>query len=108
MPKIDLEKERKRLDREITFFHFKRAKRHASRCLDLAIKTGDNFFFFYFKKALEIEPARVESLFSLADTYTYLGESMKAKEYFQKAIFQIRGKCTHIYKQILKRLKNIK
>ncbi|MDP2923410.1 MAG: tetratricopeptide repeat protein [Candidatus Omnitrophota bacterium] len=194
MPKIDLEKERKRLDREITFFHFKRAKQRASRCLDLAIKTGDNFFFFYFlaqryilredfhsaikyldyclrirgkdgcayndkalclaelgkhkealvcfdegirrdrdcaslyhnkgwllhslekftqallyfKKALEIEPDRVESLFSLADTYTYLGESMKAKEYFQKAIFQIRGKCAYIYKQILKRLKNIK
>ena len=48
MQKIDLEQERKTLDREITFFHFKRAKKRAFRCLNVAKKQGNNFFFFYF------------------------------------------------------------
>lgn len=193
MPKIDLEKERKRLDREITFFHFKRAKQRASRCLDLAIKTGDNFFFFYFlaqryilredfhsaikyldyclkirgkdgcayndkalclaelgkykealvcfdegirrdrdcaslyqnkgwllhslekftqallyfKKALEIEPDRVESLFSLADTYLHLQNKSKAHKYFKYTLRKIKGKSSYMYKETSHRLRKL-
>ena len=48
MPKIDWERERKVLDREITFFHFRKAERKIKKCLNLAEESGEEFFFYYF------------------------------------------------------------
>ena len=48
MSKVDFEKERKILDRQITFFHFKRAKKRIARCIRLAHKLKDDFFLNYF------------------------------------------------------------
>ena len=48
MPKIDFEKERNSLDRQITFFHFKRAKKKISKCIKRAKQTQDKFFLYYF------------------------------------------------------------
>lgn len=48
MPKVDLEKQRKKLDREITFFHFKKAQRLITKCIKISEKYNDNFFFYYF------------------------------------------------------------
>lgn len=48
MPKIDLEKERKALDRLITFFHFKSARRKIEKCLEFSRKQNVDFFFYYF------------------------------------------------------------
>lgn len=45
---IDLEKQRKLLDREITFFHFGRAKKKIAMCLKEADKTNNTFFRYYF------------------------------------------------------------
>lgn len=192
MSKIDLKKERKNLDRLITFFHFKSARRKIEKCLKFCQKHDDDFFFYYFlaqkcilrhdfnkaikyldsalklrkddgctyndkaiclaelgkygkamdcfdegirkdrdcaslyhnkgwllnmlgkyrdaviffKKALEFEPGRAESLYSLADTYLHLGDR-RAKTYLQKALVQVKGKCSFIHKEILKQLKNI-
>jgi tetratricopeptide (TPR) repeat protein len=194
MFKVDLEKERKILDRYITFFHFKRAKRKIEKCLRLSKKLKDDFFFYYFsaqrfilkenfkeaislfdkalkirindgcsyndkaiclaelgkyrealecfnegirrdkdcaslyhnkgwllnflgryreailcfKKALELEEDRVESMYSLADTYFHLKDKKMAKKYFKKALFHIKGKSSYIYKETLKRLKELK
>ncbi len=49
MPEIDLERERKRLDRLITYFHFSRARAQAVRCLRLAAEQQSMFFYYYFK-----------------------------------------------------------
>lgn len=48
MQKIDLEKERVILDREITFFHFERAKKKIAKCIKEASKSNDIFFLSYF------------------------------------------------------------
>lgn len=48
MPKVDLEKERKRLDREITFFHISKAERIIKKCLKLSRRNKDTFFLYYF------------------------------------------------------------
>ena len=48
MQKIDLEKERRKLDREITFFHFRRAKRIILRALKEARKDSQWFYIYYF------------------------------------------------------------
>jgi tetratricopeptide (TPR) repeat protein len=45
---IDLAKERERLDREITFFHYGRARRKVAKCLRAARRAGDHFFISYF------------------------------------------------------------
>jgi tetratricopeptide (TPR) repeat protein len=194
MPKIDLEKERKILDRQITFFHFKRAKRKIEKCIKWAKKIKDNFFLNYFlaqryilkedfskaivyfncalkikpndgctyndkalclaelgnyqealecfnegirkdkdcaslyhnkgwllnflgrykeailcfKKSLELEKKRVESLYSLADTYLHLHDKEKAKKYFKKTLKLIKGKSSFIFKETLKRLKDLR
>jgi len=186
----DLEKERKRLDREITFFHFKRAKKIIDKCLRIACKRKEEFFINYFtaqdcilkekyseaikylekalhlrrndgcsyndkaiclaelgrykealqcfnegimrdkdcvslyhnkgwllnllekhkqavlcfQKALELEPKRVESLYSLGDSYLNLGEEVRAKKYFSLALKEIKGKSHYIYKQIVNQL----
>ncbi len=49
MPHVDLEKERRRLDREITFFHYKRAEHIRRRALAAAEKEQNRFFILYFK-----------------------------------------------------------
>lgn len=54
MHKIDLEAERKKLDRDITFFHEKRAKARIKKCLRLARISKDSFFFNYFSAQAEI------------------------------------------------------
>ena len=41
MRKIDFEHERKIIDREITFFHFARAKQRVSRCIALVKKANN-------------------------------------------------------------------
>lgn len=48
MQKIDLEKERKNLDRDITFFHFKKAKNKIEKCIEEASFANDIFFLSYF------------------------------------------------------------
>ncbi|MCK9572945.1 MAG: tetratricopeptide repeat protein [Candidatus Omnitrophica bacterium] len=48
MQKIDLEKERRILDREITFFHFERAKRKIAKCIKESAAVNDIFFLSYF------------------------------------------------------------
>jgi len=187
---IDFEKERDVLDRQITFFHFEKAKKKISKCLKEAKKRKDYFYLFYFtaqkfiiqedfnkalkyfdlclkhrpddgysynekaiclaelkrydeafmcfdkglslanykvslyhnkgwllnslgkfrqsiicfEKALEFESDRVESNFSLGDSYLHLGDKVKAKKYFQRALNQIKGKSSYIYKEIKKRL----
>jgi tetratricopeptide (TPR) repeat protein len=193
MPKIDLETERKKLDKDITLFHFKKARNKIKKCLKEARKTKDRFFFFYFlaqhcivkenfykaiyylnnalnikendgcahndkaiclaelkqyKKALEcfdkglhkapdcailyhnkgwllnclgkykeaqlcfntaleLEKDRVESLFSIADTYSHLGNKLLAKKYFKNALERIKGNSSYLYKETLKRLRSL-
>ena len=188
---IDLEKERDRLDRQITFFHFKKARGKINKCLKVAKKRSDYFYLFYFtaqkliidenfekalryfdlclkhrpddgysynekaiclaelkkydealtcfdegirrakykvslyhnkgwllnllgrfkqsiiyfEKALEFESDRVESNFSLGDSYLHLGDKIRAKKYFNRALSQIKGKSSYIYKEIKKRLR---
>ncbi|MFA5008115.1 MAG: tetratricopeptide repeat protein [Candidatus Omnitrophota bacterium] len=48
MQKIDLEKERRLLDREITFFHFERAKRKIAKCIKASASANNIFFLSYF------------------------------------------------------------
>jgi tetratricopeptide (TPR) repeat protein len=48
MSKMDLEKERIRLDREITFFHFQRARKIIVRCLKESRRRQDWFYIYYF------------------------------------------------------------
>lgn len=48
MQKIDLEKERRILDREITFFHFEKAKRKITKCIKESAAANDIFFLAYF------------------------------------------------------------
>ncbi len=48
MQKINLEEERVLLDREITFFHFKRAKRKIAKCIKVSSAIDDIFFSSYF------------------------------------------------------------
>jgi tetratricopeptide (TPR) repeat protein len=48
MSKIDLEKERIRLDREITFFHLSRARRLIIKCLRESRRRQDWFYIYYF------------------------------------------------------------
>ncbi|MEM7816903.1 MAG: tetratricopeptide repeat protein [Candidatus Aenigmatarchaeota archaeon] len=193
MPEIDLDRERKLLDREITFFHFKKAKKKVIKCLKIAKKIRSDFFFFYFlaqkyileekfywaiyyldraiklresdgcsyndkaicladlgkynealncfnqgikrdpncvslyhnkgwllnllgrhkeailcfKKALELEDNRAETLYSLADTYLNLNQKERARKYFLKTIKAVYGKSKFVYRETLKRLKEI-
>lgn len=65
MLQIDFERERTMLDREITFFHFSRAKRRIARCIALAKKADDRFFLYYFLAQNEI----VHERFRLAMYY---------------------------------------
>ena len=46
--KIDFEKEREIVDREITFFYFSRAARRIAKCIKWAKKNEDTFFLYYF------------------------------------------------------------
>lgn len=189
--RIDFEKERDRLDRQITFFHFEKAKGKINKCLKVAKIKNDYFYLFYFtaqkfiieenfekalkyfelclkhrpddgysynekaiclaelkrydealncfdegirrakykvslyhnkgwllnllgkfkqsiiyfEKALEFESGRVESNFSLGDSYSHLGDKVKARKYFQRALSQIKGKSFFIYREIKKRLR---
>lgn len=104
MPPIDLEKERKKLDREITFFHFKRAYHIRRRALRAAQKKRDRFFILYFKAQKHIiaqAPARALPLLDEAlglrphDGCTYndkalclaeLGRSCEALDCFNEGI----------------------
>jgi len=54
VPQIDFEYERAILDREITFFHFARAKKRITKCITLAKKANDRFFLYYFLAQNEI------------------------------------------------------
>lgn len=193
MRKIDWEKERERLDREITFFHFKKAERiikkalkkareekiwfyvyyfTAQECIlkekfkeaikylnkalkirpydalsynDKAIclaelgefkkaemvfdealqKNKDNPILYhnkgwllnfigkdreaivYFHKALEFDPQKVESIFSLADSYFKLGKYKEAKKFFEKAKRLLRGRSKYLYREAKRRLKEV-
>lgn len=191
---IDLEKERKLLDREITFFHFRRAAKKINKCLRFATATNNEFFIYYFKsqkcileedfkeaikyfnralkikpkdgctyndkalclaelgkkalalecfneglkkdrdcaslyhnkgwllhslaryqqallcfqKALELEENRVESLFSLADTYLKLGNNQKARKLLELTLSRLKGKTSYVRKETLRRLRKLK
>ncbi|MEI8349509.1 MAG: tetratricopeptide repeat protein [Candidatus Omnitrophota bacterium] len=75
MSKVDLERERKILDREITLFHFKKAKKRINRCLGFANQQHDRFFFFYFLSQHFI--LREDSRMALR----YLNSCLKLKPY---------------------------
>ncbi|MFH1876535.1 MAG: hypothetical protein ABH865_06565 [Candidatus Omnitrophota bacterium] len=45
---IDLNKERELLDREVTFFHYRRARRRIAKCLRHARKAHETFLFIIF------------------------------------------------------------
>ena len=193
MSQIDFYRERRELDREITFFHFKRASRKVAKCLREAKATNNEFFLYYFKgqegileenfesaikyfnraleirpkdgctyndkalclvelgkqnkalecfnegirkdrdcaslyhnkgwllhtlgryreallcfqKALELEADRVESIFSLADTYLKLGNTRKARKLLESALSHLKGKSSYVRKEALKRLKDL-
>jgi tetratricopeptide (TPR) repeat protein len=180
---IDLEKERWKLDRQITFFHFRRAARRINKCLRYAKKTRNIFFLYYFtaqslilkkdllrlrpgdgctyndkaiclaelsyyhraldcfneglrhdrncaalyhnkgwllnslgkhrqailcfKKSLELDSERVESLYSLADSYLCLGKTGLARKYFLRSLVKLKGRCSYMYKETLKRLREM-
>ncbi len=58
MPKVNFENERKILDRQITFFHLRRARRRIDKCIKLARGENNEFFLYYFlgqKKILKEE-----------------------------------------------------
>ncbi|MBN2482909.1 MAG: tetratricopeptide repeat protein [Candidatus Omnitrophica bacterium] len=104
MPQIDLESERKRLDREITFFHFKRAHMIRARALKTAQKKKDKFFILYFTsqkyiltgkfqtalyfldKALRIHPHDGCSYNDKALCWAEQGEYRRALQYFDEGI----------------------
>lgn len=54
MRKIKWEKERKDLDRLITFFHFKKAMIKINRCLKMARKENNKFYYLYFHAQKEM------------------------------------------------------
>ncbi|MCD6583801.1 MAG: tetratricopeptide repeat protein [Candidatus Omnitrophica bacterium] len=70
MYQINLEKEREKLDREITFFHLKRAKRIALRALKEARRRKEWFFIYYFT----------------AQKYILNERFKEAKRYLEKAL----------------------
>ena len=82
---IDLDKERKTLDREITFFHFKKAASRITRCIRRAKETNNKFFLNYF----------------LAQKFILKEDFNKAIEYFNRAL-KIRPNdgCTYNDKAI--------
>ncbi|MCM8787425.1 MAG: tetratricopeptide repeat protein [Candidatus Omnitrophica bacterium] len=194
MQKINFEKERMLLDRDITFFHFNRAKRRIIKCLEVAKKTNNDFYLFYFlaqkyildekyflaikyldkalfinendefiyndkalcfadlgkykealecfdrgikkardssllyhnkgwlfnllgrhkeailcfKKALELDKQRLESLYSMADSYEKINDIENAYKYFKKTLVKLKGKCSFMYNKTKRRLKKLK
>jgi tetratricopeptide (TPR) repeat protein len=48
LQKISLEAERRALDREITFFHFAKARKKIARCIEASSALNDIFFLAYF------------------------------------------------------------
>ena len=54
MSKIDFEEERRIIDREITYFHFKRARRRILKCIKACSCGDDAFFLNYFHAQEEI------------------------------------------------------
>ena len=190
MPQIDLEKKRKQLDREITFFHVKRARSLIRDALKTARAQKDSFFILYFnaqkcilsehyfcalhlldkalairpddgcsyndkalcwaemgdytrslrcfndgihqdpdcavlyhnkgwllnflerhheaiicfRKTLELDESRPESLYSLADSYEHLGNKTTARKYFLLASKQVKNRCSYMVRNIKSRL----
>ncbi len=100
MPKIDFERERIALDREITFFHFGRAQRKVRKCIRLAQKNQDFFFLNYFlaqdeilgenyleavtylKKALILRKSDGCTYNDMALCFAELGQTSKALDLF--------------------------
>ncbi len=193
MQKIDFEKERQIIDREITYFHFKKAKNRVVKCISAAKQRNDKFFLNYFfaqdeilrdnfrlaihyldkairlrpkdgcsyndralclaelgkcdlalewfnkgirvdrncvplyhnkgwllnsmarhheavvcfHKALEMDEARPESLYSLGDSYLALGQKARAYTYFNKALKAVCNKSSYVRQNIEKRMKSL-
>jgi len=193
MRKIDWEKIRRRIDKEITLFHFRKASRLIKKALTAARKEKNWFYIYYFTaqeyilkerfkeaikyldkalklnpsdplsyndkaiclaeigrfreaekifdegirrnrdeailyhnkgwllnflnkdrkaiinfhKALELDPQKAESFFSLADSYYKLGNYREAKKYFEKAAKLVKGKSRYLFKEIERRLKEV-
>jgi len=111
---MNLDKERIALDREITFFHFGRARRKIRKCLKLVKRKGDQFFYFYFlaqEKILDEELKAALSYINKAlklrnnDGCSYndkalilaeLGQTDKALECFNMGIKKDRD-CASLY-----------
>ena len=114
MSKIDLEKERKKLDREVTFFHFERALRKISKCIKEAKRRKDKFFLCYFlaqnqiinedfyqginylDKAIAIRETDGCSYNDKALCLAELGKHTEALEVFNKGIKKDPN-CTSLY-----------
>lgn len=188
-----LQYQRELLDRQITYFHFSRAIRKINKCINLARKYKQPFFYYYFSsqvhiinddfkaaisclnkalilrpddgccyndkalclvelgkmdlafnnfnqgikrepdcaslyqnkgwllhlhgrykeailcfhKAFEIDPDRIEAIFSLADTYQKLEDLTRARHYFLKVKLLLKHKCAVVYKETLLRLQQL-
>ncbi|UCG35629.1 MAG: tetratricopeptide repeat protein [Candidatus Omnitrophota bacterium] len=111
---VDLDKERKLLDREITFFHFKRASKKIVKCLHFAEATNNEFFIWYFKgqecilegdfreaikyfnRALKIRPKDGCTYNDKALCLAELGKQALALECFNEGIKKDRD-CASLY-----------
>jgi tetratricopeptide (TPR) repeat protein len=114
MPQIDLEQERRKLDREITFFHFRRAKRIIVRALKEARHSKRWFYIYYFtaqsyilsekfrsaikylNKALGLKPSDGCAYNDKALCFAELGFYQRALLCFNQGITQDRD-CASLY-----------
>ena len=76
MSKIDLELQRRLLDREITFFHFGRAKRKIKMCLNQSMESKNNFYRYYFLGQREV----LDEHFQQAIRYFDLALALRPKD----------------------------
>lgn len=111
---LNLEQERIRLDREITFFHLKKAQHIINRSLRQARRNRDVFFIDYFtaqnyiireqfshalrflRRALTVRPDDGCTYNDIALCYAELGEFDEAREVFNEGLKHDRN-CTSLY-----------
>jgi len=114
MHPLDLEQERIRLDREITFFHFKKAQRIVDRALRQARQQKESFFSNYFTgqyyivreqydhalrfffRALSLRPKDGCTYNDIALCYAELGDYDQAERFFDEGLTKDRD-CPALY-----------
>ena len=114
MHSLDLEQERIRLDREITFFHFKKAQGIIDRALRQARRQQKPFFANYFtgqyyiikeqyshalkffRRALSLRPNDGCTYNDIALCYAELGDYEQAEDFFNEGLKKDRN-CASLY-----------